>query len=81
MEFATSKKLAEKEGKDAETGQGESHFPLGGGLDEVEPKIVEITHLCIMHGAHINIKGRVKAYLHIREAAPEAGRTLRIGAD
>jgi hypothetical protein len=30
-----------------------------GGLDGVEPKIVEITHLCIMHVAHtsINCKG------------------------
>jgi hypothetical protein len=25
---------------------------LRGGLDRVEPNIVEITHLCIMHGSH-----------------------------
>jgi hypothetical protein len=37
MEFATSKKLAEKEGEDAKTGQGESHFPLGGAWQVKEP--------------------------------------------
>ncbi len=26
-----------------------------GGVDGVEPNIVEITHLCIMHGAHTSI--------------------------
>jgi len=31
-----------------------------------EPNIVEITHLCIMHGAHITyIKGRVTAYSEV----------------
>jgi hypothetical protein len=26
-----------------------------GGVDGVEPNIVEITHLCIMHGAHTSL--------------------------
>jgi hypothetical protein len=38
------------------------------GLDGVEPNIVEITHLCIMHGAHTSI------YYRNNEASPEAGR-------
>ncbi len=26
-----------------------------GGVDRVEPNIVEMTHLCIMHGAHTSV--------------------------
>jgi hypothetical protein len=29
---------------------------LGQGVEGVEPNIIEITHMCIMHGAHTNVK-------------------------